>query len=56
MLQEGDIVAVAGPREVLVQILGQQAQEVNDAELLNVPVEGVDVYVTSKAVNGKTLA
>jgi putative transport protein len=30
--------------------------EVNDMELLNMPVEGVDVYVTNKAVDGKTLA
>ena len=56
MLQEGDIVAVAGPREVLVDVLGQAAQEVEDPELLDVPVEGVDVYVTSKDVDGKTLA
>ena len=56
VLQGGDIVAVAGPREVLVEVLGQAAQEVEDAELLNVPVEGVDVYVTSKDVDGKTLA
>ncbi len=30
--------------------------EVNDPELLNVPVEGVDAYVTSKEVDGKTLS
>jgi len=30
--------------------------EIDDPELLNVPVEGVDVYVTSKEVDGKTLA
>jgi putative transport protein len=30
--------------------------EVNDMELLNMPVEGVDVYVTNKAVDGKTLS
>ncbi len=56
VLQEGDIVAVAGPRDVLVGVLGPAAQEVNDAELLNLPVEGVDVYVTNKEVDGKTLA
>ncbi len=57
VLQEGDIVAVAGPREVLVEVLGGSgAKEVEDPELLNVPVEGVDVYVTNKAVDGKTLA
>src|SRR6185369_790255 len=31
------------------------AKEVDDPELLDVPVTGVDVYVTSKAVDGKTL-
>ena len=55
VLQAGDVVAVAGPREVLVDVLGQAAEEVDDVELLNVPVEGVEVYVTSKEVDGKTL-
>jgi len=56
VLHEGDIVAVAGAREVLVKAIGEGANEVEDPELLNVPVEGVDVYVTNKAVDGKTLA
>jgi putative transport protein len=56
VLREGDVVAVAGTREVLVKVIGEAAKEVDDPELLNVPVEGVDVYVTSKAVDGKTLA
>jgi putative transport protein len=56
VLQEGDVLAVAGPREVLVSLLGAGANEVDDRELLAVPVEGVDVLVTSKAVDGKTLA
>ena len=56
VIREGDVVAVVGPREVLVKVIGENAQEVDDPELLNVPVEGVDVYVTEKAVDGKTLA
>jgi putative transport protein len=56
VLREGDIGAVVGPRDVLVNVLGAATQEVEDPELLNVPVAGVDVYVTSKAVDGKTLA
>src|SRR5215469_14304139 len=48
VLQAGDIVAVAGQREVLVNLIGSQAEEVDDRELLAVPVEGVDVYVTNK--------
>src|SRR5688572_24069813 len=55
VLQEGDVLAVAGPRNVLVELIGPQAEEVDDPELLAVPVAGVDVYVTSKAVDGKTL-
>jgi len=56
VIRDGDVVAVAGTREVLVKVIGENAQEVDDPELLNVPVEGVDVFVTQKAVNGKTLA
>ncbi len=54
VLRKGDVLAVAGAREVLVRI-GEGAKEVEDPELLSVPVEGVDVYVTNKAVDGKTL-
>ncbi len=43
VLQEGDVVAVAGPRDVLVKLIGEGAKEVEDPELLAVPVEGVDV-------------
>ena len=68
VLQENDVVAVAGAREVLVDLLGRAKaagsgagvvappKEVDDPELLNVPIEGVDVYVTNKEVDGKTLA
>jgi putative transport protein len=56
VIREGDVLAVIGAREVLVKVIGEAAPEVDDPELLNVPVEGVDVYVTNKAVDGKTLA
>jgi len=46
--------AVAGGREAFTNPSG--SIEVDDPELLNVPVEGVDVYVTSKEVDSKTLA
>src|SRR3954465_3724347 len=55
VLHSGDVLAVAGPREVLVGQIGTTAVEVDDPELLAVPVAGVDVYVTNKAVDGKTL-
>jgi putative transport protein len=55
VLKAGDIVAIAGRREVLVNVLGQGV-EVDDEDLLNVPVEAVDVVLTNKAIDGLTLA
>ena len=56
VIEAGDVVVVAGRRDVLVNVVGATAVEVDDRELLAMPVEGVDVYVTSKDVDGKTLA
>src|SRR6185436_5330800 len=56
IIQPGDVVAVAGRRDVLVTLIGTAAAEIDDRELLAVPIEGVDVYVTSKDVDGRTLA
>jgi putative transport protein len=56
VLREGDVVAVAGSREALVTLLGANAIEVEDPELLAVPVGALDVFVSNKAVDGKTLA
>ncbi|HZE22900.1 MAG TPA: TrkA C-terminal domain-containing protein, partial [Blattabacteriaceae bacterium] len=75
ILEEGDVVAVAGTREALVGVMNERvnlvasagtrlssttrenegAIEVDDPELLSVPVEGVDVYVTNKEVDDKAL-
>jgi putative transport protein len=54
VLQAGDVVAVSGRREVLVNML-QTATEVEDRELLDIPAEAVDVVVTNKAINRKPL-
>jgi putative transport protein len=56
IIQAGDVLAIAGRRDVLVNLIGAAAEEVDDRELLAVPIEGVDVYVTSKDVDGKKLA
>jgi putative transport protein len=55
VLRAGDIVAIAGRRAVLVKALGEGV-EVDDTDLLNVPAEAVDVVLTSKALDGVTLA
>ena len=54
VLKAGDVVAVSGRREVLVGMLGEGV-EVDDTELLDIPVEAVDVLLTSKELNDRTL-
>ena len=53
--QSGDIVAVAGRRDVLTNLIGTAAEEVDDRDLLAVPIEEVDVFVTNKQVDGQRL-
>ncbi len=55
VLQAGDVAAISGRREVLVQQVEVRLPEVEDAELLDVPAERVDVFITSPNVDGKTL-
>ena len=50
----GDVLAVSGPTEALIA-LEKNAREVADKELLDVPVESVDLVITHKDVDGETL-
>jgi putative transport protein len=54
-LQAGDVVAISGRREFLVDSVGAKLPEVQDPQLLDLQAEVVDVFVTSKAISGKTL-
>jgi putative transport protein len=54
--ERAKMVAAVGSRETVASVTEGVAIEVDDPELLSVPVEGVDVYVTNKEVDGKTLA
>ncbi len=54
VLKLGDIVAVSGKHEILVH-WSNRATEVADRELIDIPVEEVDVIITNKTANKKTL-
>lgn len=54
--ERAKLAAVAGSRDSVTKLASETSIEVDDPELLSVPVEGVDVYVTNKEVDGKTLA
>ena len=54
-LEPGDVVAISGPRGALAGSVEAVVPEVDDPALLDVPATLVDVFVRSKAVNGRTL-
>ena len=48
VIAANDIIALEGSNRDILALIGQSQQEVDDAELLAVPVEGVDVFLSSK--------
>lgn len=55
VIHPGDVLGLAGPRELLLKIETDIGPEVDDRELFDVPVEVLDVVITSKEFAGKTL-
>jgi len=56
-LEAGDVVALAARREILTDVFGEAgAHEIDDREALDIPMATYDVFVSSKAVIGKTLS
>jgi putative transport protein len=57
VIQPGDIVAVSGRRKALVERFGVgHAAEVDDAELLDLPLKMSDVLLSERDMDGATLA
>ena len=55
-LAAGDVIALSGPRQVIVELVGPRAEEVEDRELLDVPIATGDVLLTNPALAGVNLA
>ncbi len=55
VLEPGDVIAMLGPRQILIDHVDTTLSEVHDPGLLNVPATAVDVFITSAEVSGKTL-
>jgi len=54
-LEAGDVIALSGPREFIVEQIGSAAEEVEDRELLDVPVTSADVLLMNSKLAGRTL-
>ena len=55
LIRQGDVIAVMARKEVLVESRNVIGPEVDDKELLDFPVETLDVVMTNKALDNKTL-
>ncbi|MCX5581163.1 aspartate-alanine antiporter [Kaistia terrae] len=56
ILKADDIVSIAGARGNFKAHFTTGVEEVEDPEMLDMPTEGIDVVVTRRAYDGKTLA
>lgn len=54
-IEADDVVVVSGRREVLVEHIGEKARETDDRELLDIPVASFEIFISNKAVVGRTL-
>lgn len=52
MLREGDVLAISGPREVVVEFIGRRAQEIEDRALLDIPVALADIALQRRELSG----
>jgi putative transport protein len=55
VLMAGDVAAISGPQQALLERVEPVVREISDPGLLNFPATAVDVFVTNKAINGTTL-
>ena len=54
-LAAGDVIAISGPRQVIVELVGPRGEEVEDRELLDVPVMSADVLLMNPKLAGMNL-
>jgi putative transport protein len=55
VLQAGDVIAVSGPRQVIVELIGSRAEEVEDKELLDIPLLAAEILLISPKLADRTL-
>ena len=54
-LAAGDILAISGPRQIIVELIGSRAEEVEDRELLDIPLIAADLFLINRKLAGLTL-
>jgi putative transport protein len=55
LLEDEDVIALSGPRQIMVEVVGPRAEEIEDKELLDVPVTTADVLLINPKLAGMNL-
>ena len=56
VLEAGDVVAISGPRHIIVELVGSRGEEVEDKELLDIPLSAADILLMNPELAGRDLA
>ena len=55
ILAPGDIITISAPRQIIVELIGSRAEEVEDRELLDIPLISADVFLINAKLAGMNL-
>jgi putative transport protein len=55
ILEAGDVIALSAPRKTIVEWIGPRAEELEDRELLDIPLMSADVFLIDPKLAGSTL-
>jgi putative transport protein len=54
-LVAGDVIALSAPRQIIVEWIGSSAQEVEDRELLDIPLSAAEIFLINRDLAGISL-
>ena len=54
-LVAGDVIALSAPRQIIVEWIGSSAEEVEDRELLDIPLSAAEIFLINRDLAGMSL-
>ena len=54
-LVAGDVIALSAPRQIIVEWIGSSAEEVEDRELLDIPLSAAEIFLINRDLAGVSL-
>jgi putative transport protein len=55
ILSAGDVIALSAPRQIVVEWIGPRAEEIEDRELLDIPLISADIFLINPKLAGMSL-